>query len=153
MNPISAARLGQYTLEIPIEAPRATVWQALSSEVDAWWPADFRMVGEGSVLSFDAQAGGQLVERKEGGGSLLWYTVQMCTPGESIHLVGHVAPEWGGPTTSMLKIALEEEEEGHTLVQLEDSLFGHVTEETMQSLQEGWTLLLGSGLKTYAESS
>ena len=56
----------------------------------------------------DARAGGQLYERHESGKSLLWCTVTMCEPGVAVQMGGHIAPDWGGPTTSMLKFQLED---------------------------------------------
>ena len=48
-------RARKYELEITIDAPRETVWKSLTSEIDLWWLPDFRMVGEGSVVTFDAR--------------------------------------------------------------------------------------------------
>jgi len=140
----------RYELEIEIEASREAVWEALTEETDAWWLPDFHMVGAGSVVTLDARAGGALVEQREGGGSLLWYTVQMCTPGESLHLVGHVAPEWGGPATTMLKLTLEETN-GGTVLRVQDALFGQVSDANARSLEEGWGQLFGQGLKPHVE--
>jgi uncharacterized protein YndB with AHSA1/START domain len=146
----SETRVGQYALEIQINAPRAAVWQALVDETNAWWLPDFHMVGEGSVVSFDARAGGQLIETKPDGGSLLWYTVQMCAPQESLHLVGFCAPEWGGPATTMLRLKLEDTD-GGTLLSVSDALVGRVTDESLESLRAGWLQLFTDGLKSFAE--
>jgi len=145
------AKCVQSELEIAIEAPVGRVWRALVEEIDAWWLPDFRVVGEGSVLSLDARAGGGLVERLEGGGSLLWYTVQMCVPETSLHLVGHLAPEWGGPAISMLELALEGSG-GHTRLRVRDALFGNVNESTGGSQCEGWQALFGRGLREHVEA-
>ena len=142
----------KYELEIEIEAPRERVWEALTNETDMWWLPDFRMVGEGSAVHFEARAGGHLVESREDGGSLLWYTVQMCMPGESLHLAGHIAPEWGGPATTMLHLALAEKD-GKTVLLVQDALFGHVAEKTANSLESGWRQLFTDGLKQHAEKS
>lgn len=144
-------RAAQYELEIRIDGSRDKVWKALTEETNAWWLPDFHMVGEGSVVHFDARAGGQMIESRADGGSLLWFTVQWCTPGEVLHLSGHVAPDWGGPATSLLKIALEDAD-GGTLVRFTDAHFGHVSDENLASLEDGWKQLLGSGLKPYVES-
>lgn len=149
-GPTTETQAVRYELEIAIEAPRETVWRALTEETDAWWLPDFHMVGPGSVVTLDARAGGDLVERREDGGSLLWYTVQMCVPGESLHLVGHLAPAWGGPATTMLALVLEERS-GATVLRVSDALFGNVSEASASSLQEGWTQLFGEGLKAHAE--
>ena len=109
------------------------------------------MVGEGSVVTFDAAAGGQLLESKQDGGSLLWYTVSMCTPGESLHLVGHLAPAFGGPATTMLHLALSERD-GATVLSVEDALFGHISDENVANLEAGWGQLFGDGLKRHVEA-
>ncbi len=140
----------KYELEIEIQAPRKVVWSALTEEINAWWLAGFRMVGDGSVLTLDARAGGQLVESREGGGSLLWYTVQMCLPEESLHLVGFIAPEWGGPATTMLELSLEDLR-GGTLLRVKDALFGVVSKKNAFSLRDGWGQLFGEGLKRHVE--
>ena len=140
----------KYELQIPIDAPRADVWKALTEETNAWWLPDFHMVDADSVVSLQARAGGQLIESKADGGSLLWYTVQMCVPGKSLHLVGFMAPEWGGPATTMLELSLDESDTG-TLLVVRDALFGQVTESTANSLEEGWEKLFGQGLRRHVE--
>jgi len=157
-EPVMEVGVAQYELEIAIDAPRDAVWRALTQETNAWWLPDFHMVASGSTVTLDARAGGQLVERTEEGGSLLWYTVTLCTPGESLHLVGHLAPAWGGPATTMLHLALvDERDEGGegdgTVLRVQDALFGRVAEETVESLRSGWDQLFGSGLKRFAEAS
>jgi hypothetical protein len=146
-----AAQIGRYELAIDIQSSRDTLWKALTHETNAWWLPSFRMVGEGSVVTFRAEAGGQLVERREGGGSLLWYTVQMVDPGRSIHLIGYSFPEWGGPATTMLKLAIEESGSICKL-RVSDAVIGHVTEEQLESLRQGWVQLLTDGLKRHCEA-
>lgn len=141
-----------YELEVPVAAPRDAVWIALVDETNAWWLPDFHMVGTDSVVSFDARAGGQLIESTPAGGSLLWYTVAMCTPGESLHLVGHIAPEWGGPATTMLRLSLEERD-GGTVLKVTDALFGNVSEGSAAAQEEGWLALFGDGLKNHVEAA
>lgn len=138
-------------LQISIAAPRAVVWRVLTEEVDGWWLPDFRMVGAGSTVTLEARAGGQLLEARPDGASLLWYTVAMCTPGESLQLVGHLCPPFGGPATSMLALALEERD-GASLLTVTDSLVGHVSESTASCQLEGWQALFGGGLKPHAEA-
>ncbi len=145
--PIQALK---YELQIPIDAPQAVVWKALTEETNAWWLPDFHMVAADSVVSLQARAGGHLIESVADGGSLLWYTVQMCVPGKSLHLVGFMAPEWGGPATTMLELSLDETDTGTMLV-VRDALFGQITESTAKSLEEGWGKLFGQGLKQHAE--
>jgi len=142
----------QYTFEVSIDASPAAVWKALTDETNVWWLPDFHMVGEQSVVTLEARAGGQLIETQADGASLLWYTVQMCLPGRSLHLVGHIAPDWGGPATSMLELTLAEREAG-TLLTVRDALFGQVTEKHAANQRDGWIQLFSDGLKRHVEAS
>lgn len=148
---ILETRAALYEMEIVISAPRARVWQALTDEINEWWLPDFHMAGEGSVVSFKAEAGGQLLERHENGKSLLWCTVIFCEPGVAVQMTGHIAPEWGGPTASMLKFHLEDRD-GGTVLKITDALFGYVSDESVESLQGGWRWLMTDGLKAYVET-
>jgi uncharacterized protein YndB with AHSA1/START domain len=141
----------RYELEVVIDAPRERVWKALTAQIQDWWLPAFHMVGEGSTITFDARAGGHILERIEGGASLLWGTVQMVIPGESIHLVGFSQPEWGGPATTMLRFGLEDRD-GGTAVTLRDAIHGRIDEDNLASLQEGWSELLAKGLKRFVET-
>ena len=90
------------------------------------------------------------METKPNGASLLWFTVQMVVPGETLYLVGHCAADWGGPYLSMLKLSLEEQENG-CLLKVSDSVVGNVKEGQLQSLNDGWNQLFSDGLKALAE--
>ncbi len=145
------AQVGSYELEIDINSSRENVWKALTKETNAWWLPSFHMVGEGSIINMRAEAGGQLLEKKENGAGLLWCTVHAVDPGNSIHFVGHSFPAWGGPGTSMLIFNLEDNGNGCKL-KVSDHHFGLVTEQHLTSLQEGWTLLFTEGLKKHCEA-
>ncbi len=142
---------GSYELRIAIDATAARVWSAFIDETNAWWLPSFHMVGKGSVITCEARAGGHLIERHEDGGSLLWCTVQWCQPTErTLYLVGHVAPDWGGPAITMIKLQVKPQS-GGCLLEFTDHHVGHVEAKNIQSLEEGWTQLLTEGLKAYVE--
>lgn len=141
----------QYEFEVEIRAGRETVWAALTQETNLWWLPDFHMLGKASVVTLDARAGGAFVEMLEGGGSLLWYQVQMSVPCESLHLVGHLGADWGGPATTMLSLTLVEGE-GSTTLRVRDALYGNLGESTGESLESGWRRLFTEGLKAYVEA-
>lgn len=141
----------RYELEIPISAPRAAVWEALTREIDAWWLPGFRMTGPDAVVSLDAEAGGVLIERRPNGASLLWYQVLMCEPGAALHMVGHIGPDWGGPAMSMLKLTLEDDA-GGCILRVGDAIVGAAGGATADSLKAGWTELFSDGLKRYIEA-
>ncbi len=143
----------KYELEIEIKAPRDTVWRALIDETNAWWLPDFHMVDEASTVEFDVRPGGRgLIEYRDNGAFLSWCTVQFYLPDQfKIYLVGHVAPDWGGPSTSNLRLSLEEHQDG-CILRVSDAHHGHVDEGNIRSLKEGWGRLFGDGLRRHAES-
>ena len=108
------------------------------------------MVGPDSVVRFEARAGGTLLESKTDGSSLLWYTVQMAMPNDSLHLVGHLGPDWGGPATSLLSLTLEERGD-ETVLRVRDALYGQVTDAGAAQQQDGWRQLFTDGLKAFVE--
>ena len=145
-------RAMKYELEIAIDAAPAAVWDALVNETNLWWLPDFHMGGPDSKVTLEPKAGGQLVEQVESGMSLLWYTVTACHPGESLELVGSLSPDFGGPSTSMLGIRLEEKPDGTTLFKVRDAVFGHVSDKSLESMSSGWTELFEKGLKAHVSS-
>ncbi|MFK7736362.1 MAG: SRPBCC domain-containing protein [Pirellulaceae bacterium] len=140
-------------LEIPIEATRETVWNALFDHTNDWWLDDFRMTSPDSTVTFDRSAGGKgIVEESRDGSFLIWYHVQMYLPSQfKVYLNGHIAPEWGGPTTSSLKLALKESQTGCVL-QIADARHGHADESQKKTCEDGWRQLFTDGLKAFAES-
>jgi uncharacterized protein YndB with AHSA1/START domain len=146
------AGIASYELEVEIAASPERVWEALIEETNGWWLQDFHMVGSGSSVAFDARAGGGLIETlPDGGGSLLWCTVHWIRPEErTIYLVGHIAPDWGGPTTNHLKLAVEPRGKGSVL-KVSDTHHGNVDDKNLASLESGWTTLFTDGLKRYVE--
>ena len=143
-----------YELEIAIDASRERVWKAIFEETNFWWLPDFHVVEAESTVTFDPSPGGRgLVEDTADGGGLLWYSVQMVLPDQfKVYLFGHIAPEWGGPATSNLRLSVEETESGCVL-QVTDARHGYMDEAHIQSNQEGWTQLFTDGLKQYVEST
>lgn len=139
-------------LEVTINAPRERVWQALTQEINAWWLSDYRMIAPDSVVTLDARAGGLMIEQKPDGGSLLWYTVAMVTPGTTLHMVGHMAPPWGGPAVAMLELTLQADGAG-TRLEIRDAILGPESTTQAANLDAGWRALFGDGLKAYVEGA
>lgn len=150
---VFAAFVANYELEFSIQATRERVWYAIVEETNSWWLPDFHVLGGESEVHLAAHAGGGLIEQVQDGGSLLWATVSMCLPGQfAMYLVLHTAPDWGGPTTSNLKLALEDTGEQSCVLKVTDGLIGHVDDENMQRIQHGWERLFTDGLKKYVET-
>lgn len=144
------AKIINYQFEVPIQRCASDTWLLMIDQIDDWWMGDFRALGEGSKITLHAEAGGQLIETAADGSALEWYRVQMVVPMKSLYLVGYMAPDWGGPTTSMLKVAIEERGQNCALI-VSDALFGNVTEASAGNAEGGWKLLFENGLKGFAE--
>jgi DNA-binding transcriptional ArsR family regulator/uncharacterized protein YndB with AHSA1/START domain len=138
-------------IDLDIEAPAARVWEALIREVRLWWPRDFHIGGESSRMTLEPFAGGRLFEEWGDGAGLLWAQVIAIDPSRSIQLAGHLSPEYGGPATSIWKIALHETDAG-TRLELTDSLFGRVDGKLHGSLESGWRTIF-EGLKSHLETA
>ena len=150
MSDLTNAKIIKYQFEVPIQRSASDTWPLMIDQINDWWMDDFRALGEGSKVTFNAETGGQLIESAADGSALEWYRVQMVVPGKSLYLVGYLAPDWGGPTISMLKLAIEERGESCALI-VSDALLGNVSEASAGSAESGWRMLFGDGLKGFAE--
>ena len=142
----------QFDLEIEIAASCAKVWNAIFEETNTWWLPDFHVAGPNSTVTFDSQPGGRgIYEEAPDGTALQWFVVQMIVPREfKVYLVGNVAPEWGGPTTSNLKLALVEKG-GGCVLRVSDARYGNIDEAHVESSKDGWKALFTDGLKAFVE--
>ncbi len=147
---IMETRAIQIELEIPIEASRERVWDALTNEVNDWWLPDFRVSGKPERVVFEPRVGGGLYEDAGNGAGLLWFTVVSLKPQESMHLVGQICPPFGGPATAMLYLVLEERG-SETLLKITNALVGHVSDDAVDSIESGWRYLYEQGLKKFVE--
>jgi len=145
------SKIYKYDFTVTIQKKTELVWDLLINEINQWWLGDFRALGEESVISLDISAGGALNEQTKDGASLEWYRVQSVIPRDSIYLVGYMAPDWGGPTLSMLKLAVKSEGE-YCVLSVSDTLMGNVSDSKAENAQSGWKLMFEDGFKTFAES-
>jgi uncharacterized protein YndB with AHSA1/START domain len=144
-------RAVQYEIRTKMAAPISRVWKAMTNQINDWWLPDFHVIAKDSVVTLDAVAGGQLVERTATS-SLLWYTVIEVTLERSLTLAGYITPQWGGPCSTLITCTLSKEGDA-TLVTLQDAVWGHVSDKLVSSLRSGWEQLLNEGLKKYVEAA
>ncbi len=136
-------------LEITVRADPARVWAALTDEITHWWRKDYYTNPATKRFVLEPKVGGRMYEDWGEGAGLLWYTVVAIEPGKSLRLAGHLFPEYGGPSSSLLTLTLESKGKA-TILKLEDSRFGRVGTES-GSLEEGWRGLFEEALKAYVE--
>lgn len=151
---IQPANCCHVQIEIPIAATSARVWKAMFDEIERWWLPDFLMLGADSKISFDPRPSGSgLLEESPDGSGLQWYAVQMYLPKQfKVYLVGHIAADWGGPSTSSLMLALSDSTDGCVLT-VADARHGKIDSKQIESLREGWRQLFSDGLKAYVETN
>jgi hypothetical protein len=135
------------TLEIP--QAHATVWKSFTDEIDSWWPRDFRATETPQRMVFELKPGGRLYEDAGDGNGLVWYQVIALDAPRSISLAGFVAPPFGGPATSLLRIAFSAQGASATVMEVTDSTFGVLGDPA--STAEGWRLLFADGFKAWIE--
>jgi uncharacterized protein YndB with AHSA1/START domain len=146
---IDPAKSVTLTLSVDIHAPKSRVWTAMIDEIDAWWLPQHRMSPSSKKMILEPRAGGRFYEDAPGGG-LLWYTVQMIVPSESLDMHGYLAARYGGPAISLLHVSLTESK-GVTTVTISDSLIGAFNDSLVEGTSTGWTELFNQGLKIYVE--
>lgn len=135
---------------IEIKAPVAKVWEALIKDIGSWWHSDFYAI-PGSEIKLEPHVGGRLFEKAADGSEGLWYSVNGFYPEQSIEMAGFLRPEYGGPSTSLLKLSLEARGDV-TVLHIDDAIFGVIGAKTEGSVAAGWRTLFGDGLKKYVET-
>ncbi len=124
-------RMAHYEFALDIEASTSRVWRALTDQVGSWWLPSFHILGESSIIELEPHAGGRLVERADGR-ELLWYTVLAMVPEKSLDLAGYCTAKYGGPSTTMLSLEVTSISDRLSRLNVSDSLFGRVTEESVR---------------------
>lgn len=137
-------------LEVNIAANIETVWRALTQQVNSWWRKDYFATESDSII-LEPKLGGRLFEDLGDGQGVTWYTVQAIQAPCMLCLTGYIFPNFGGPTTSLLQINLEEDGD-KTLVKLSDGIVGRITDKTQANVKGGWIDLFEGGLKKFLET-
>lgn len=139
---------GSYEFEVVIAAPLARVWQALASEVSAWWPKEFHTSVRTQRFVIETVLGGRVYEDFGGGDGLVWYSVIGVEMGRELTLAGHLLPPFGGPAVTALRLTLSVKGKD-TLLHVKDDRFGMLAGE---SPIDGWRLVFDAGLRQHVES-
>lgn len=123
----------RFTIALPL--PTVKVWTSLTSDIDAWWPQSYRALEQKSRMQFSTDLSGRLEELGPDGQGVLWYCVQAVTPLRSLTLAGHIAPPFGGPALSLLRLTFSDLPDGTSTLEIHDSLVGRVNPAMVES---GW---------------
>lgn len=145
-NAITAAT---HRLTLEIARPQAAVWQGFTRDVHSWWPKDFYATASPQRVIFEVKPGGRLYEDAGDGNGLVWYQVIALDAPNSITMSGFIAPPFGGPATSLLRVEFSAQGKSATVMNVTDSTFGCLEESTTE---EGWRQLFEGGFKRWIEA-
>ncbi|MFK8031574.1 MAG: SRPBCC domain-containing protein [Gammaproteobacteria bacterium] len=140
---IEAANMATVSMKIDIEAPAAKVWEALTSDIGKWWPADFYAGGEDGSRGFvlEQQPGGRMYEQWDNGGGVLWGNVVGLNPGKKLEVLGSVFPSFGGPTQWFGTWDLVAKSDKLTELRFSEVSLGNVSESGTHEKDTGWRYL------------
>ncbi len=145
-TPVSAAT---HRLTLEIARPHQAVWRGFTHDIHAWWPQDFYAGPSPQRMVFELKPGGRLYEDAGDGNGLVWYQVIALDAPNSITLSGFIAPPFGGPATSLLRVTFSARGKSATVMDITDSSFGCVGDP--KTTAEGWKLLFQGGFKAWIE--
>lgn len=137
-------------LEISIKASINKVWECLLNETNEWWRKDFYTSTKTQKFILEPFVGGKMYEDYGNGEGLIWANVIGLNSPNSIELIAHLSPQFGGPALSFLRITLSENSNITTL-KFSDHSFGNVTDATKNQIEEGWKMIYEEAFKNYVE--
>ena len=97
--------------KIQVTANKAETWQALTEEVDLWWPKDHSWWGTESTLSIEAVAGGCFCEMGVGKSAEHMH-ISFVDPPNLLRMTGGLGPLQGMGMYGALDFLLTESEKG-----------------------------------------
>jgi uncharacterized protein YndB with AHSA1/START domain/DNA-binding transcriptional ArsR family regulator len=133
--------------ELVIHAEPQQVFEALTTDVDAWWMQGFEVPH--STFHLEPVAGGRFYEDfGPGRGSALYATVTYLEPSKKLRLMGPMG--LSGPVMGTVAFDLVAEENG-TRLKLSHRVLGAVKEGDRETYTRGWQVLLEEHLKRFVE--
>ncbi len=145
-TPITSAT---HRLSLEIARPHPAVWKGFTRDVHLWWPKDFYATESTKRIVFEVKPGGRLYEDAGDGNGLVWYSVIAVDAPNAITLSGFIAPPFGGPATSLLRVAFSAKGKSATTMEVTDSTFGCLGDSS--TTEEGWRMLFEGGFKAWIE--
>ena len=138
-----------HRLTLEIAKPHGAVWKAFTRDIHSWWPKDFYATESPKRIVFEVKPGGRLYEDAGDGNGLVWYHVIALDAPNSVSLSGFIAPPFGGPATSLLRVAFSPQGKAATVMEVTDSTFGCLADPG--ATEEGWRMLFEGGFKAWVE--
>jgi len=135
--------------EVTIDAPPERVFEALTTEVSAWW-GEPHMYDEARArdIRLDPVVGGEFYEDWGGGEGAVYATVTLLRRPERLRMAGSMG--MSGAVAGVIDIRLTPQGKS-TVLHLSHRAVGEVTDETRKGYGNGWRVLLTERLKAYVE--
>jgi hypothetical protein len=138
-------------VEFTLDEECSKVWDYLFNYTHKWWPKEAMSSKDTKMFVLNERIGGYLYEDFGDGEGLIWAEVIGVKKYSMLLLKGHIAPDFGGPAISYLKITLEPKENS-CLFKLSDYLLGSNTEPMGKSISEGWSMIFKDHFCNYVTS-
>jgi len=100
-------------------------------------------------MVLETKPGGRLYEEAGNGNGLVWYHVVALDAPNALTLSGFIAPPFGGPATSLLRIEFSAQGKSATVMEMTDSTFGCLGDA--KTTKDGWRMLFEGGFKEWVE--
>lgn len=142
----SSFRLVKIEQEMRINAPREKVFEAITSNLNDWWPHRFKPDSE---VYCEAKVGGTSGEKFTSGGGAIYGEVVYIDPPHKLAQSGASALAKGMNAFGV--DTLEEDGEGGTIYKKELNFWGIVPEDMVQMYEMGMRAIMEKALKGYVE--
>jgi DNA-binding transcriptional ArsR family regulator len=138
-------RVVKIELEVEIAATPQKVFDALTCNLNDWWPHRFR---EGSTVTHDARVGGLITETWPDGGAIYGTITLFDAP----RRISSIAQGFMGACTFANDDVVEARGEG-TVYKKSLRIWGEVPEDLERMFREGSAAILHQALKSYCEGN
>lgn len=147
-TPATSVRSMHIEQEVAIAAPPARVFDALTSDLAAWWGAPYLISEAASDIVLEPTLGGRMYEMWGADDGALWGTVTGIRRSELLELTGSIA--MSSAVHGKIKYELEATEQG-TRLRFSHRAIGDFDEGSTQDYSSGWNDLLATRLKAFVE--
>lgn len=149
LAPPVALKAIQLEEEVVIEAPASRVFEALTTDIAAWWGFPYLFSDAAKNIVLEARLGGRFYEDWGDGDGWLWAIVTGIKKLERIELTGTLAMTGAVQGTATIRLKARGKE---TSVKVTHRAVGEIDEETRKEYSRGWQDLLGNRLKAFVEA-
>ena len=132
--------------EHDFSASAAVLFAALTIGLDAWWPAEARVLGADSRISLTADLGAYLIESNDDGHRIMLAQVEAIAPDRRLSFNGWFGI--AGIVAGRVQFDLTDREDGTRLTLVHQAI-GPVPEDQVNRRSRLWRQILDQSLRRY----